>query len=245
MSGTPLSSASFNIEKSEKEQSDALEEIIQAYLKYNKIGWTRSFNFNNVLEQYRSKSQEIFNYLINNPTIQQYEVMIGRFYGNGFGIDENGKIAFEWYMKASQQNNVNGHVEVGSCYFYGFGIEKNYEKAFEFYQLAANNGLNNIALRKVAHCHRFSYGTKRDLFKAFESFKKSAENGFICSQYDLAVCYEYGSGTQQNLLEALKWHKKYQENDGEFDVSDIIKKIEKKIGKIFYIFILEFTMNNY
>ena len=49
------------------------DEIIQAYIKYSNIGWTKSFDFIKVLEKYKSKSQEI-------SAIQQYKVMIGKFY---------------------------------------------------------------------------------------------------------------------------------------------------------------------
>ena len=33
-------------------------------------------------------------------------MIVGRFYEKGFGIDKNEDKAFEWYMKASQQNDI-------------------------------------------------------------------------------------------------------------------------------------------
>ena len=150
--------------------------------------------FLDVLVTYESKLQEIFNQLINNPTIQHYEVIVGKFYEEGFGIDKDEDIAFEWYMKGSQKNSVNSHYEVGRCYYNGTGIEKNDKKAFEFYQLAANNGLN-IASYHLAYCYKYGKGIQEDKFKAFELYKKSAENGFIPSQFELAKCYRYGEGT--------------------------------------------------
>src|ERR1044072_2724222 len=126
-----------------REISIALHEIIQAYLKNIKIGWTKSFDFYKFLRQYESKSQEIFNYLINNPTIQHYEVIVGKFYYKEFGVNKsNHSIAFEWYKKAIQKYDENGFYEVGLCYKCGVGVEKNDKTAFEFYRLAANNGLN-------------------------------------------------------------------------------------------------------
>jgi len=43
------------------------DEIIQAYIKYSNIGWTKSFDFN---------------------TIQHYKVMVGKFYELGFGTNK-------------------------------------------------------------------------------------------------------------------------------------------------------------
>ena len=100
---------------------------------------TKGFSFYKVLEKYESKSQEIFSYIINNPKIQHYEVIVGLFYCIGFGINKNENAAFSWYIKASQQNDINGYYEVG--FYYEF-YKQNYEEAFKFYQLAANNGLN-------------------------------------------------------------------------------------------------------
>ncbi|PKY53714.1 kinase-like protein [Rhizophagus irregularis] len=221
---------SSNISEYEKGLRDDLEEIIQNYLKRNKIGWIKTFDFNKVLERYESRSKEIFNYLINNPTLQYYELMLGVFYNRGFGVNKSINIAFEWYMRSSQQNDLNGYYEVGFYYYLGYTVERNYnERSLEFCQHAVNNGLN-IALHFLASCyHQFNYNAQNNSIIAFELFKKSAENGFIPSQYELAECYKNGEGTQKNKLEALKWYKSYQENDGEINVSYPIKDIENEL----------------
>ncbi|POG59985.1 kinase-like domain-containing protein [Rhizophagus irregularis DAOM 181602=DAOM 197198] len=221
---------SSSISEYEKGLRDDLEEIIQNYLKRNKIGWIKTFDFNKVLERYESRSKEIFNYLINNPTLQYYELMLGVFYNRGFGVNKSINIAFEWYMRSSQQNDFNGYYEVGFYYYLGYTVEKNYnERSLEFCQHAVNNGLN-IALHFLASCyHQFNYNAQNNSIIAFELFKKSAENGFIPSQYELAECYKNGEGTQKNKIEALKWYKSYQENDGEINVSYPIKDIENEL----------------
>ena len=159
----------------EKELSNALNEIIKAYLKRNKIGWTKSFSFYKIIKKYESKSQEIFNYLINNQTIQHYEVIVGVFYYKGFGVDKNENIAFEWYIKASQQNDINGHYEVGGCYYYGYGVNKNYKKAFEWYSKSANNGCAE-GQNRLADCYYYGDGITQHVDKAFEWYSKAAKN---------------------------------------------------------------------
>lgn len=203
-----------------------LDEIIEAYLKHNKVGETKSFSFFKVLKNYESKSREIFKCLNNNQTIRNYEVIVGKFHEIGFGTDENMDKAFKWYMDASKQNNYNGILEAGNCYYNGNGVMKNCDKAFEFFQRAVNEskeGLNR-ALHSLATCYKSGDGirkrneTNQQLLrehqvKAFELYKKSAENGFVLSQCELAECYKDGMGTQKNRDEASKWEKKYKENE--------------------------------
>ncbi|CAB5369158.1 unnamed protein product [Rhizophagus irregularis] len=122
---------SSSISEYEKGLRDDLEEIIQNYLKRNKIGWIKTFDFNKVLERYESRSKEIFNYLINNPTLQYYELMLGVFYNRGFGVNKSINIAFEWYMRSSQQNDFNGYYEVGFYYYLGYTVERNYTVKFD------------------------------------------------------------------------------------------------------------------
>jgi hypothetical protein len=214
-------------------------------LKYNKIGQTKSFSFSDVLRDYESESREIFKHLTSNQTIRHYEVMIGKFYENGFGIDKNYKKAFEWYMKASQQNDIRGHDHVGYCYYYGYGVEKNWDEAFKFFQLSANDGLN-ITLNSLASCYQYGYGTQKNNIMAFNLYKQSAENGFVQSQYEVAKCYQNGIGICENNIEALRWYKLYQESDGKYDVSSEIKDIEKELVRMFYIFfILSFIIKQH
>ncbi|RGB22928.1 kinase-like domain-containing protein [Rhizophagus diaphanus] len=211
--------------------SNILNEIIKAYLRRNDIGWTKSFAFEQVLIKYVSKSQEIFNYLNSNTTLEHYEVMVGIFYHKGFGIDENDSTAFEWHMKASKKNDINGHYEVGKCYSVGCGVKKNDDKAFEYFQRAADGELN-IALYHLAACYKHGDGTQKDNFKVFELYKKSAERGFVPSQQHLAGFYKNGvEGTQQNNKEALKWYKKYDENGGTYNVKNDIKNLKNSNKK--------------
>lgn len=239
--GTPLSSVLPSINEDEIGLNNTLNEIIIAYINYNNKGETRNFNFDKVLRKYESKSKEIFNYLLSNPNIQHHKVMVGKFYNEGFGCskDDYNK-ALEWYIEASQQNDINGHYEVGHFYF----SEGNYVKTFEYINLAINNGLN-IALRFLAYCYKFGYaGLETDYIKAFELYKTLSEKGFIPSQYELAKCYNNSIGTQEDKNEALKWYKLYQKNDGECDVTSTIVDIENELVNIIlhFSFILRFII---
>ncbi|CAB4441753.1 unnamed protein product [Rhizophagus irregularis] len=156
---------SSNISEYEKGLRDDLEEIIQNYLKRNKIGWIKTFDFNKVLERYESRSKEIFNYLINNPTLQYYELMLGVFYNRGFGVNKSINIAFEWYMRSSQQNDLNGYYEVGFYYYL----------AFELFKKSAENGFIPSQY-ELAECYKNGEGTQKNKLEALKWYKSYQEN---------------------------------------------------------------------
>ncbi|CAB4392631.1 unnamed protein product [Rhizophagus irregularis] len=226
----PLPLVYNNIEDESRLLSSILDEIVQVYLEYNNIGWTNNFDFDEVLEKYKSKARKIFDYLIENSNIKHYEVIIGKFYRKGFGIDRNDIIAFQWFMKANQKNDMCGHYEVGHCYYSGNGVTESNENAFRYYKFAANKGLN-IAVDFLATCYEYGYGTQQDSIKAFELYKIAAKNGFIPSQYELGRCFNSGKGVQKSLKKALKWYKLYQKNNGISDVSSKIEEIEKELER--------------
>jgi TPR repeat protein len=147
--------------------------------------------------------------------------MVGYFYEDGFGVNKNEIVAFEWYKKASELNNPNGHFELGYCYNNGYSIKKCLEDALKLYERSSKEGLN-IATYFLAANYEFD-NEKNNFDEAFKLYKKSAENGFIPSQYKLATFYEKGRGTQQNKKEALKWYKIFLENNGEYSATYNIK----------------------
>ncbi|CAB5369129.1 unnamed protein product [Rhizophagus irregularis] len=70
----PLPLVFNNIEDESRLLSSILDEIVQVYLEYNNIGWTNNFDFDEVLEKYKSKARKIFDYLIENSNIKHYEL---------------------------------------------------------------------------------------------------------------------------------------------------------------------------
>ncbi|CAG8506413.1 897_t:CDS:2 [Funneliformis mosseae] len=199
------------------ETSDAFYEIVQNYVIYNHVGDSKNFNFTKFLKTYISKSREIFGFLVENPSIQHYELMIGIFYEMGFGIEKNKAKAFDWFKKAGDKGDIYGLYKVGYYYFDGWGEagsdEEHYKLAFEFYETAAGGELN-IAIHRLAFFYEYGFHVQKDYDEAFKLYKKAAENGFIPSQVDLSRFYYSGRGTQRDKVEALKWYQLYQKNGG-------------------------------
>jgi len=90
---------------------------------------------------------------------------LGRCYDKGRGVEENDKLAFQWYSKSAAQGYAKAQYEVGKCYKNGEGVEKDKKKAFEYFTKAAKqeNADAELALGK---CYLKGKGVAADKAKA-------------------------------------------------------------------------------
>ena len=85
----------------------------------------------NKADDYREKAHQGDTKAMNN---------LGVCYERGTGVKVSLELAFEWYMKAAELDDVYGCFNVGECYYHGKGVEQSAEKAFEWYMKAADKG---------------------------------------------------------------------------------------------------------
>ncbi|CAG8489802.1 16531_t:CDS:2 [Funneliformis caledonium] len=215
--------AQFNSVKSdddiineERELCSALMEIRKSYMIYNDTGPTKSLDFDSVIDHHRPRSEAIFDYLINDPTIEHYDVMIGIFHYHYSEFEKHEKY-YQWVKKASDNGDIYGHYELGRCYYHGYGIESDKNKAIELFE---RSGLN-IALYSLADHHNQC----GNLQEAFELYVRSAEKGYVTSQHIVGECYYHGKGPQKDKEIALKWYTKYRDGGGINDVGTRIKDL--------------------
>ncbi|CAI2179126.1 13898_t:CDS:2 [Funneliformis geosporum] len=206
-----------------KESSEALIEISKVYIIHNDTGPTKSLDFDRIIESHRPKSRAIFDYLINNPTIDHYDVMIGIFHYH-YSESEKYEKFYQCVMKASENDDIYGHFELGRCYYHGYGTEIDSNKAIELFE---RSGLN-IALYRLADHHNQC----GNLQEAFELYTRSAEKGYVISQQIVGEFYYSGRVPQKDHEIALKWYKKYQNGGGINDVEERIKDIDDYLNKM-------------
>ena len=106
-------------------------------------------------------------------------------YDNGLGTKENKKLAYQWFLKAGEQNQVNALTTIASYYLDGDVVNQNYVKAFKFYNKAANI--------------RFEDG---------DTFGKYHQSRTI---YALGLMHEKGQGTRYNYEKAKEFYLKADE----------------------------------
>ncbi len=103
----------------------------------------------------------------------QYRV--GKCYEKGRGVEEDEKMAFQWYEKSAKQGYHKGQYELGDCYKDGEGVAKNKKLAFEWFKKAAaqENAEAEYALGK---CYMKGRGVASDQNQAKKWFKRAVNN---------------------------------------------------------------------
>ena len=119
---------------------------------------------------------------------------LGFMYDNGLGTEENKKLAYQWFLKAAEQNQVNALTTLASYYLNGDVVSQNYVKAFKFYKKAANMRFEDSAWFKI--------------FSDYEILWKKNQSRAI---YALGLMHEKGQGTRYNYERAKEFYLKADE----------------------------------
>lgn len=61
------------------------------------------------------------------------QLMLGKIYYYGRGVEQNFEEAVAWYESAAGQGNLEAMYRLGDCYYHGKGVEQNREKAMYWY----------------------------------------------------------------------------------------------------------------
>lgn len=100
---------------------------------------------------------------------------LGRCYDKGYGVREDDKLAFSWYMKAAAQGHAKSQYQVGKCYKNGEGVTKDRTKAFQYFEKAAKQD-NADAQLALGKCFLKGKGVAADKAKATAWLKKAVKN---------------------------------------------------------------------
>ncbi|GBB97474.1 hypothetical protein RclHR1_00030031 [Rhizophagus clarus] len=156
-------------------------------------------------------------------------------YQYGMGKEKNENKAFECYLKAAKEGNVNAQNNLGYCYQNGIGTEKNESKALECYLKAAKEGEAN-AQYNLGCCHQNGIGVNENIKKAFEWYLKSAEKKLPIAQFILGNCYKNGIGIKKDENRAGEYYlraAKGGNSDAVNMLGDHYKNVEKDLKKAF------------
>ena len=100
---------------------------------------------------------------------------LGRCYDKGRGIEENQKLAFQWYEKSAQQGYAKAQYELGDCYKDGDGVAKDKKKAFELFKKAADQEYAE-AEYALGKCYLKGKGVASDKAQAKKWLKRAVTN---------------------------------------------------------------------
>eukprot|EP01088_Endostelium_zonatum_P022223 TRINITY_DN934_c0_g1_i1.p1 TRINITY_DN934_c0_g1~~TRINITY_DN934_c0_g1_i1.p1 ORF type:complete len:145 (+),score=49.46 TRINITY_DN934_c0_g1_i1:135-569(+) len=110
------------------------------------------------------------------------QYLLGLCYNDGYGVEQDDVLAFEWNIKAAEQDYVPAQVNVGSYYYWG-GV---FDEAVHWWNRAAQEG-DAEAQFKMGECYEQGVGVKQDEGLARRWWLMAAEQGYVPAQEKLCV----------------------------------------------------------
>ncbi|PKC74831.1 HCP-like protein [Rhizophagus irregularis] len=158
------------------------------------------------------KSQEIYNWLLNNQDDLDSIFLLGYF--NYVGIETSGNLiqAFDLFIKASEQDHTLAQFYVGLCYEFGYGTEENEKLAFEFYEKVANKNYPSGIIYLGYFYEREPEPNRWNRPHPY-LYEKAANLGNSLAQYNLAIMYMNGYGADKDDIKAFELSKQSAEEE--------------------------------
>lgn len=136
-------------------------------------------------------------------TSSEYRTLLGDAYSFGLGKEQSYATAFELYLSAAKEGNLEAMCDLGYMYLVGQGVERNEQKSFEWWLRSADLGYVH-SMRDVGQSLLSGCGCKADAAQAVKYFKLASENNYSHGTADLARCYLDGVGVEKNVYEATR-----------------------------------------
>ena len=127
---------------------------------------------------------------------------IGYMYDEGIGVEENDKIAVEWYQKGADLGFTGAQTNLGLMYYYGHGVEENNLMAVYYFEKAANKN-GSRAKFMLGKAYSGGYGVERDLIESYKWYKLALIDGFDGAQKEINKLRSYMSGRQIRLADKI------------------------------------------
>ncbi|SDF70896.1 tetratricopeptide repeat protein [Desulfovibrio legallii] len=173
--------------------ADAAQTLQEAWTAYN-IG-----QYKKVIQMVQPLASD------GNPRAQ---VLLGRCYENGLGVDQDLATAAKWFRLAADQNDAEAQVLLAYQYELGVGLPRNEAAVADLMRRAADNGNAEARFNLALYCSQGKYGFPKDPQESFRWAKLAADQGFAQAQRYVGACYEYGVGAPQDAAEATLWYSK-------------------------------------
>jgi TPR repeat protein len=128
-------------------------------------------------------------------------------YAKAVGVEQDLKLAMQWYQMAAEQGHVTAQFNLGVMYAKGRGVKQDFKEAFNWYSIAAEAG-DASAQVALSSMYSLGIGVDKDEMAAYKWCLRAAKRGHLNSMYKLGEMYQKGTGIYQDHGEAYKWFKK-------------------------------------
>lgn len=142
-----------------------------------------------------------------NPRAQ---VMLGRCYENGLGVQQDMAVAAQWFQLAAEQNDPEAQLLLAYCYEVGAGVPKDPQQVMNLMTRAAEAGNAEAQFNLAINYSQGLYGAPKNEAESFRWATLSANQGYGQAERFLGACYEFGFGTNANPALSQEWYAKAQ-----------------------------------
>ncbi|PKC67657.1 kinase-like protein [Rhizophagus irregularis] len=154
-------------------------------------------------EVYNVKSEEVYEWLLENQYDSNYIFLLGVFNHLGIETNANKEKAVELYQKAAVLGHSVAQYNLACMYKEGKVVCRDNEKIFNLLENSAEGEYLN-AINMLGECYYKEIGTDIDKEKAFELYQKAANLGHSVAQYNLAQMYRKGDGVDKDEKKAFE-----------------------------------------
>ena len=102
---------------------------------------------------------------------------MGNLYYYGRGVQQDYKVAMDWYLKGAGRYSEASETMIGTMYWEGHGVEQNYSKAVEWYQ--KNEKYSQDSQFYLGRAYEEGKGVLKDLEKAKSYYRMAAGKGQV------------------------------------------------------------------
>jgi len=112
--------------------------------------------------------------------------------------------AFEYFMKAAQQEHLGALNRLVQMYYEGLGVAQDLDEAFYYAQKAALAGYPSAQF-KLAHLYQAGLGVEQNEKEAFRWYQEAAQSGYADAQVVMFKYYSSGLLVEKDMVQALEW----------------------------------------
>ncbi|HJZ33977.1 MAG TPA: SEL1-like repeat protein [Hyphomicrobiaceae bacterium] len=134
----------------------------------------------------------------------QAHTLVGRIYGEGYGVAKNSALAAKWYARGAELGDPESMFAYAMMLADGQGVDKDHAAAAGYFEAAAMHK-HPMANYNLALLFLKGDGKPENPYRGFMHMQFAAEAGVTAAQYDLGTLYATGTGVAPNAFEAAKW----------------------------------------
>lgn len=126
-------------------------------------------------------------------------------YSFGLGVPQDLHKAYELYLEASIQGDMEAQCSLGFCYFDGLGVQKNVRMGSRWWIISALQGYPH-ACCDIGVCYLSGTGVEKDVGEAIRWFTEASDSNYSPGSSSLGRCYYYGIGVEKDISKAAEYY---------------------------------------